>query len=374
MFRFVGGLALLLIAGLWENPAAAEAQRTWYGCEDRVDPAAGLAFGQSRYVDVRSGPTRWLTACKPDGRSFAFRRVATGCIWLPDPRSGLAWEQSRVVYTDASGRDMEVSPCARPPAARSVPLRATSGGCTAVNDFAAAVTTGMARIVFTPPEDGINAAARLAQPCAPRADVQTTWPHRRNDCKPPDGTPQNGRRWSEVYIETAPARIIRSCQPDAAQDLRTTGDGCAGLYVHDVPSGVSYGTRRWYQVSGNSDGETIVAWLTGCVQDPEQIFEHAVLYTNWRNDDTALTSTALSDTVVDTPTGRVVLEQGVERLRATAYVFQGDGGLRPDGGPVSIGCETWQSYRSVAVYKRADGTLLEVDRGARPPARTASCR
>ncbi len=368
----VFALAVVLAAGM-SRDAAAEPARTWFGCPDLMDTRNGVARGQSRLVDVSGGRTRWLSACAPDGRTFPIRPVSDGCGWVPEPLAGVAWEATRMTYTDAAGAAVEVVPCVRRPGGVSVPLRVTTLGCIAENDWAAGVTKGMARVVYQVPADGTGAAPRIAVPCAPRPDIVTTWPHKRRSCKPPKEVADAGYAWSEIHIESDPPRVIRSCQPDPAPRLKVTVEGCDGVYVHDLPSGVSYATHRWYEVVIGQDGvEQMHRWITGCVQNPDARFPHVPLYTKWRHDDAARQSVQLTDTVVDTPTGRITLEQGVERLPRASYRYWGEEVAARKRTP--IGCEVWEVGRRAGLYQRGDGSRITIARSDATAKQVEACR
>ncbi|WP_247877190.1 hypothetical protein [Azospirillum brasilense] len=359
-------------------PSASQAQqRTWFGCGDQIVYESGVALGQSRLVEAGTGRTVWRTACQADGRRFEIRRTKVGCSWVPDPARGVARREEREVYRDAAGEEIEVKPCSLRDDAETVPLRLTVSGCRMRNDFESGVTMGESRAVFSPPEDGGGAAPRLAQACAERRDAPLVWKHRVETCSPPKESVVAGApalSWTQVTVESDPPRVIRSCQPQGGGTLRTTTEGCAGAYVHDLASATSYGTRRWYQVTVSGEArESFAGWVTRCVQSPDEAYQHLTVNTGWRHDDAARTSLQLSDTVVDTPTGRIVLETGVARERARPYALEEDPAPRAAGAPVAIGCERWQAWRRIGLVTRGDGSRTEIDRGPLPATRVAAC-
>lgn len=371
-------------------------ERSSFVCEPEPSiEAVTVVDRYRRYRIAPDGAPTWIDAgCLRDEATVrALGATTTGCAPLIDLDHLEATELKRRTYTHPAGGVAYATPCLDLGDSRHFQITYTPLGCRLQHEWDLHRTIGLQRPVYK-----VDGTEYAAGGCADRDGQQAIFEHIVETC-PDLVVTVNGvvRHFaqSRTLIATSPPREIVPCEPVPSDTVVATGpggalylagnadndghdlvlDGCDAVYVHDMDARVSFATRRWYlRVGSGLEVGTDLAPLTDCMLNPLESYDHAYVYTGWRNDDAAEVAFRQADVFVTLPGhGDVTIATGVEPDGPEDYAPAGRE-IQLTDQRFHIGCDEYQGRHWVETLERPDGSTLAVDAGAAAPVLVASCR
>lgn len=348
-----------ITANLFEDPAQ---------CDFNVDPDTNevVPYAETYYLTGEGNKIK-VEDCSP-------AKTVEKPILLEDfnackPRTDLvtnqAIPQSQLYYIRGTSQRVTFSDCSDSKNATSVPIYETSDICGIRDDFNIGKSVQLTRKVYE-----INGVINQVTPCA---DSTTTYDHEvvRNVC--PDITDwanESGpKRIEQIrYRITTPLgqMFVTSCLPDTSRtfDIVETTEGCLNEYKHDLLSGQSIGTSRFYYVDNNKR-----QYLNGgtCSDDPERTYPHQIRITGYEDHDDLKFSYPEIETYIDTEAGKIVVQasQVGEDAIPMPYTYSRTI-VAPTGEIEYEGCNKFTKMASTEYWTKPNGNEASYIIGAAP--------
>lgn len=374
-------------------------------CPPRLDHTARTATIRAlAYVVAADGrPVPIGGGCSDtDADVLMLETTRDGCdgLFVVDFEALRATETMRMVYTHPSFGLKTAFECGVRPDSRSFELFESIERCRMEHDFDGGRTEALVVWVFS-----VDGTLRRAGGCAGGDDGRSRWyDHIYEGCDPldvvdPDTSQPVLINRSRTLIPTTPPLEIVSCQPseEGADSLlrgaiaasgpggRSTWDpaegggpgldGCDGIFVHDVRTNASYGTRRWYRLTDDGKPSLPASWqpITDCVQNPYEAYRHAYVFDGWRHDDARRLSWALTRVEVRTDVGVEVLDSDLALYPPVRHVLLATATEPEPSTAFELGCETWAFQAILEDFERPDHTRHTRLMGYGPARRLAGC-
>jgi type IV secretion system protein VirD4 len=361
-FGIAGAVALMLLPQLAERAQAADAAprsgTVAAACPGHLDFRTWQVQPQLRDWRYAGDGTLILSDCRTDPTvpAIAMQRDSAGCTLLFEPERQRAREQSRVVYNDPQGREVEVLPCLPREGDRVFALRETYQGCPLDHHWEDRYSIALSR--WAADVDGKT----LASPCSDPHAGTVTLPHIQMPCDPLQG---QRATYPQARIEinlpaTGKRHVILGCRP-VGTGLHLDTSGCRNVYFHDLVGRQSLGGQR---LMAGSTPET------ECFPDAEAVYAHDEAVTGYRFNDRLRQATPLVKLVV-LGTDVVVREPEPANWQLP-YVLLGTRDVVVS--ETTVGCLAVPVIERWGDFQRPGGTTVSLYLGPGQAAKGGSCR